>query len=81
MLVKVRGLELLVPSSTPILAAVRSDVFRREAEGAARRANEITPMLLRMAPDIVVVLASRLRFFTSVASRHRSTPLACSACA
>ena len=81
MILKALGLELLVPSSTPILAAVRSDVFRREAEGIARRADEVAPMLLRIAPDIVVVLASRLRFSTSVASRHLITTLACPACA
>ena len=76
MILKALGLELLVPSGTTILATVRSDVFRREAESKARRAHEIAPMLLRMAPDIVVVLASRLRFSTGVASRHRITSLA-----
>ena len=70
MIAKARGLEVLVPSGTTILAAVRSDVFRREAEGKARRADEIAPVLLRMAPDIIVVLVSRLPFSTSVAGRH-----------
>ena len=70
MIVQDNGLELLVPTCTSILAAVRSDVFRREAEGKARRADEIAPVLLRIAPDTIVVLASRLPFSTSVAGRH-----------
>ena len=76
MILKALGLELLVPSSTSILAAVRSDVFGREADSKTRRAYDIAPMLLRMAPDIVVVLASRLRFSTGAASRHLITTLA-----
>ena len=76
MILKALGLELLVPSSTSILAAVRSDVFRREADSKTRRAYDIAPMLLRIAPDIVVVLPSRLRFPTGVANRHRITSLA-----
>ena len=79
MILKALGLELLVPSSTSILAAVRSDVFRREADNKTRRAYDIAPMLLRIAPDIIVVLVSRLHFSTSAASRHILTTLACSA--
>ena len=73
---KALRLELLVPSGTSILAAVFTDVFRREAEGKARRADEVASMLLRIAPDIVVVLASRLRFSTGAANRHLITTLA-----
>ena len=76
MIAKALGLELLVPSGTSILAAVFTDVFRREAEGNARRADEVASMLLRMAPDIVVVLASRLRFSTGAASCNVITTLA-----
>jgi len=78
---KVLGLELLVSSGTPILAAVGGDVFRREAEFKPKPADEIAPILQRMTPHIVVVLGSRLCFSTGVASRHLLTTLACSACA
>ena len=73
MMFEVIGLDMIVPSGTLILAAVRGDVFRREAKSKAGRAYDIAPMLLRIAPDILVVLASRLRFPTSVANRHLST--------
>ena len=76
MILKALGLELLVPSSTSILAAVRSDVFWSEALSKTRAAHEIAPMLLRITPYIVVVLASRLRVSTGVASRRLVTTLA-----
>ena len=56
MIVKAGGLEMLVPSGTPILAAVFTDVFRREAEGKSRRANEIAPVLLRNVCMLVYLL-------------------------
>ena len=61
-MLKVFGLELLVSSGTPILAALRSDVFRCETESKASRAHDIAPVFLRMDPDITVVLVSRLCF-------------------
>ena len=76
MIIKVYGFEILVPSRTPILAMVFADVFRREAEGKARCADDVAFMILRVAPDIVVVLAARLRFSTGAASRHLITTLA-----